>query len=294
VEHKVFMGGYSRHGRALGFGIRRGFVEMYLYHIPDEEIGQRVDENGYLWVDESVDVIRNNVFHGEENEEYEEAWSTAEREFRFGENTDSFSYRYFTSNLRLLEMRCNYVLYNSFSIIPEQMVWVGQSLGRTVEDTPDIWCALRESYVRGTGPVKNFERWLYQRDSDGHETEPAVKIRQPIEMWMVEPGRYCDYIARKGRSIGLAVDDRWCGAGPVDVAVKVTYFDLGRGGVDVGLRTAGGVARKKIRLRDTGQLKTATFFIRDAVFTAKGFDYDVLFKSEGADAVLSFVRIVRL
>ena len=105
-------------------------------------------------------------------------------------------------------MRCNYALYNPFSLIPEQMVWVGQSLGRTVENTPDIWCALRESYVRNSGAVKNFERWLYQRDTEGYETEPAIKVPHPIKMWMVKKDHYFDYVARKSRRIGFAVDDR--------------------------------------------------------------------------------------
>jgi hypothetical protein len=288
VEHKVFMGGVSKHGLELGFGIRRGFVEMYLYHIPDKEIGQRVDENGYLWVDESAEIISGNIVHGEENEEYEEKWIS-----RFGA-IDSFTYRYFTSNLRLLQMRCSYVLYNSFSIIPEQIVWVGQNLGRTVNDAPDIWCALRESYVRSVGPVKNFERWLYQRDSKGFETQPAVKIDQPIQMWMVEPGKYYDYIARQGRQIGLAVDDRWCGGGPVNAAVKVTYFDIDHGTVDMSLHTKKGSITRTIKLTGTGELKTATFFFDDAVFSAKGMDYDILFKSKDTDAVISFVRVIRL
>jgi len=288
VEHKVFMGGVSKHGLDLGFGIRRGFVEMYLYHIPDDEIGQRVDQNGYLRVDESAEIIRRNVWHGEENEEYDEKWAD-----RFG-TIDSFTYRYFTSNLRLLQMRCSYVLYSPFSIIPEQIVWVGQSLGRTVEDAPDIWCALRESYVRGVGPVKNFERWLYQRDSQGFETVPAVKINHPIQMWMVEPGKYYDCIARQGKQIGLAVDDRWCGGGPVSVAVKVTYFDIGRGTVDMDLQTAQGNSKRTIKLTGTGEVKTATFFVNDAVFSARGMDYDIIFRCAEANAALSFVRVIRL
>ena len=294
VEHKVFMGGVSRHGLDLGFGIRRGFVEMYLYHIPDDSIGQRIDNNGYLWVDESAQILSTNVFHGEENEEYEEKWATAARDFRFGKTTDSYPYRYFTSNLRLLQMRCSYVLYNSFSIMPEQLVWVGQNLARTVEDAPDIWCALRESYVRKVGPVKNFERWLYQRDSEGFQTQPAVKIEQPIQMWMVEPGKYYDYVARQGQHIGFAVDDRWCGGVPVNVAIKATFFDIGRDTVDVFLRTKTGPSKRSINLTGTGDLKTATFFFNDVVFSAKGMNYDIIFKSTGADAVLSFVRVIKL
>jgi hypothetical protein len=288
------MGGVSRHGLDLGFGIRRGFVEMYLYHIPDDSIGQRVDNNGYLWVDESVQILSKNVFHGEENEEYEEKWATAARDFRFGKTTVSYPYRYFTSNLRLLQMRCSYVLYNSFSIMPEQLIWVGQNLARTVEDAPDIWCALRESYVRKVGPVKNFERWLYQRDSEGFETQPAVKIEQPIQMWMVEPGKYYDYVARQGQQIGFAVDDRWCGGVPVNVAIKATFFDIGRDTVDVFLRTKTGPSKRSINLTGTGDLKTATFFFNEVVFSAKGMNYDIIFKSTGADAVLSFVRVIKL
>ncbi|MCP4261386.1 MAG: hypothetical protein GY774_28375 [Planctomycetes bacterium] len=294
VEHKVFMGGVSRHGLDLGFGIRRGFVEMYLYHIPDDSIGQRVDNNGYLWVDESVQILSKNVFHGEENEEYEEKWATAARDFRFGKTTVSYPYRYFTSNLRLLQMRCSYVLYNSFSIMPEQLIWVGQNLARTVEDAPDIWCALRESYVRKVGPVKNFERWLYQRDSEGFETQPAVKIEQPIQMWMVEPGKYYDYIGRQGQQIGFAVDDRWCGGASANVAIKATYFDIGRGTVDVIVRTKTGPSKRSINLTGIGDLKTATFFFNDVVFSAKGMNYDIIFKSTGTDAVLSFVRVIKL
>ncbi|VGO20668.1 beta-galactosidase [Pontiella sulfatireligans] len=294
VENKVFMGGVSQYGLEQGFGIRRGFVEMYLYHIPDEGIGQTLDENGYLWMDESAELLRTNPFHGEENEEYEEAWATPARDCRFGTTTESFSYRYFTSNLRLLQMRCNYVLYNQFSLMPEQLVWVGQSLGRTVEDSPDIWCALRESQIRKHGAVKNFERWLYQRDSEGFETKPAMRIEHPVKMWMVEEGMTYDYVARSGKRIGLAVDDRWCGGKPTDVAIKVSYFDIGKGEVELGVRTKRGSVTRTFKRTDTGKLKTATFFIDQAVFSAQGMEHDIIFQSKGSNAVLSFVRIVRL
>ena len=294
VKHKVFMGGISQHGLKQGFGIRRGFVEMFLYHIPDERIGQRLDKHGYLWFDEDAAALRNNPFHGEENEEYEESWATAERDFRFGKNTVSFPYRYFTSNLRLLQMRCNYALYNPFSLIPEQMVWVGQSLGRTVENTPDIWCALRESYVRNSGAVKNFERWLYQRDTEGYETEPAIKVPHSIKMWMVKKDHYFDYVARKSRRIGFAVDDRWCGGEPVDVAIKVTFFDIGTGAITLSGHTASGPSKRFIALKNTGIVKTATFFISKAVFPSKEMNHDFVFESEGDEAVLSFVRIIKV
>jgi len=286
------MGGPSEYGFNKGFGVRRGFVEMYLYTLPDATIGQTIDENGYVWVDENSPVLRRNPFHGEGNEEYEEAWATAERGYRFGKNTDSFAYRYFCANLRLLQMRCSYV-HNKDTIVPELLPFVALELGRTVEDAPDIWCFMRESYLRKHGPAKNWERWLYQRDSEGFETEPAVQIQHPIKMWMVEKNKNYDYIARSGKRIGLAVDDRWGGGKPQDVAIKVTYFDIGKGAVELGVRTRQGNVKRTFKRTNSGTLKTATFFIKQAVFSAEGMEHDIVFQGLGTDAVISFVRVIR-
>jgi hypothetical protein len=113
-------------------------------------------------------------------------------------------------------------------------------------------------------------------------------------MWMVEPDRHFDYIARKGKKIGLAVDDRWAGGGPVNIALKVTYFDGGRGRVDVGLQTSHGRVSRRIELTGSNKLMTATFIVDGAVFPARKMDYDVLFESTEGEAVLSFVRIIRI
>ena len=48
-------------------------------------------------------MIAKNVFQGEENEEYEEKWSEGQSSSRFGA-LESFPYRYFTANLRLLQI----------------------------------------------------------------------------------------------------------------------------------------------------------------------------------------------
>ena len=78
------------------------------------------------------------------------------------------------------------------------------------------------------GPVKNFERWLYQRDASGFETTPAVKIQHAIKMWMVQDNKYYDYIARSGKKIGFDIDDRWIGIKD-SLAIKVTFFDYNHG-----------------------------------------------------------------
>jgi len=80
------------------------------------------------------------------------------------------------------------------------LAWVGLELGRTQEDTPDAWCFLRESKLK-SGPVKNFERWLYQRDTPGYETQAAISIDKNYHSWMYEAPKelfhdQIDYIAR--------------------------------------------------------------------------------------------------
>ena len=295
VEHKVFMGGVSNYGLEKGFGIRRGFVEMYLYHIPDDEIGQKLDDQGYLYVEESNPIIRKNSFHGEENEEYEEKWATQERDFRFGKTTDSYVYRYFTANLRLLQMRCNYVLNNEFSLLPEMFTWVSLSLGRTTDDSPDAWCFLRESYIRKKGgtPVKNFERWVYQRDAPNYETTPVIKINQPIEMWMVQPEKYYDYIARKGKKIGFDVEDKFHHK-TKNFAVKISYVDVGSGDWSLVFQGKKGVEKRKVLNKNSGNIKTITFFI-ETNFENKTIPFDLEIHGENDfEPTISFLRIIKV
>lgn len=295
VEHKVFMGGLSNYGSSKGFGIRRGFVEMYLYHIPDEHIGQKLDEKGYLFVDESNDFIKKNLFQGEENEEYEERWATDWRDFRFGTSTVSFPYRYFTANLRLLQMRCNYLLNNEFSLLPEMLAWVSLELGRTEEDAPDAWCFLRESYIKKNGgrTVKNFERWVYQRDVPGYETKPVIKIDHPIQMWMVQPGKYYDYVARKGRKIGFDVNDEFI-ASNNRFAVKVSYFNIDKGNWSLVFQGKKGIEKRSVECKNTGKVNTATFII-DTDILNKTISFDLEIHGEdGYEPTISLVRIIKI
>lgn len=295
VEHKVFMGGLSNYGFSKGFGIRRGFVEMYLYHIPDEHIGQKLDKNNYLVVDESNHVIAKNLFQGEENEEYEERWATDWRDFRFGHSTVSFPYRYFTANLRLLQMRCNYLLNNEFSLLPEMLAWVSLELGKTTEDAPDAWSFLRESYIKNDGgrPVKNFERWLYQRDAPGYETTPVIKIEHPIQMWMVEPGKYYDFIARKGKRIGFAIDDKMFPTGEQEMVIKVSFYDGVAGILKLVYESDTGMNQDSIIANGEDRIRTATFFIKARIDkTSFEHDFDFLLESEQEVPVV-FVRIIK-
>lgn len=310
MEHKVFMGGSSHYGFKKGFGVRRGFVEMYLYNIPNEDLGQYIDQDGYLGVDESAPIIRNNGFNGEVNEEYENAWATDQRGYRFGSTTDSYPYRYFTSTLRALQMRCTYI-HTTGHLVPEMLPFLSQQLARTVADTPDVWTFMRTSYMRSASyenndkfdrpisaeekksgiPIKNFERWLSQRDAEGFETRPAIKIEHSINMWMVQAGRNYDYIARSGKRIGFHIDSRWPGLRG-EMAVKVTYLD-DRPGI-LQLAYNAGKSIKKHRLIGDGKLKTSTFMLVGLTPQSMQHNFDfVLQAGENTDEVtVSMVRAV--
>lgn len=306
AERKVYMGGWSGYGLSKGFGVRRGFVEMYLYHIPDAAIGQRIDRDGYLFVDEDAPLIKSGARNGEENEEYEPEWASQARGFRFGRTTDSFNYRYFTSTLRLLQMRCNFALWNEFTPMPEMFAWAAVEIGKSAADAPDAWCFLRESYLRrdlmksenAANPdagLKNFERWLYQRDAEGFETEPAVKIGHAVSMWMVDKRRPFDYVARRGARIGFRADEKFISGKKRRVCVKVSHFDFGRGKFALEYFSDGKRERREAECLGTGRLRTATFFV-EADFQNRergGFDIEIA-GMDGYRPVVSFLRIIRL
>ncbi|MBD0401910.1 InlB B-repeat-containing protein [Flammeovirga sp. EKP202] len=313
IEHKVFMGGTSHYGFDYGFGVRRGFVEMYLYNIPNHDLGQSIDEDGYLILDESSPIVSHGGFHGEVNEEYEPAWATPERGYRFGATTNSFTYRYFISNLRALQMRCSYI-HTTGHLMPQMLPFIAQELGRTVEDTPDVWTYLGTSYMdhktyknndtaspkrsftkteKNEGiEMKNFERWLYQRDAEGYTTTPDVQIQQSIKMWMVFEDKYYDYIARKGAKIGFDIDDRWLKENRL--AIKVTYFDEGEG--NLVLKSNAGEQKYQVALTGDGELKTTTFIVSkmQANSMDHNFDFTLEADQEGNELVVSMVRAIKL
>ncbi|NQT86446.1 hypothetical protein HQ560_06750 [bacterium] len=292
------------HAYRLGMGQRCGFVENYLYHLHNPSLGQRVDDAGYLVVDETCPPIAEGRAFGDENEEYGRYWTG-----RFGP-LETHAYRYHQSMIRTLQMRRNYLWMSSDSVDmnPPLTAYMSLALGRSVTNSPDAFCHLRESTVRAgaagkkgkIAPVRNFERWLIQRDRDGYRTKPVLKAAQHEMMWMVPKGHKFDWIARRtdlasgnGR-IGFALDDRFLSGGPHRVAIKVTYHDHGRGRwALVTARPNGARARRTVQSRDTGKMMTATFHLDDACFPAEGDAFDFHIEAKGEDATVSFVRVIK-
>ena len=303
VEHKLAWTGHSDdlldYAYRLGMGQRNGFVEMYMMHAHNPQLGQRIDEAGYLVTDESCPPIAENRAFGDENEEY----SPRAHVPRFGP-VETFPHRYRESMLRVLQMRRNFLWTggNPWVDLP-LLAYVSLELGRNVRNAPDAWCYLRESYVRYRGKpraAKNFERWLYQRDRDGCRALPAVRADIPKQQFPHHPKHKYDYTARRtdrasgSDRIGFALDDRFLSGGPHRVAIKITYHDVGRAAWALVYKTEARDATRLVQCDGNGEVKTATFVLDDACFPARGVEFDFEIRALDRDATVSFVRVIKL
>lgn len=113
-------------------------------------------------------------------------------------------------------------------------------------------------------------------------------------MWMghgnrkTGEGKYYDFTARSGKRIGFKIDERFLKTAR-RVAVKITHFDRKPGSMTLQYR--GG--KRSVELTGDGNVRTATFFIRDFNNSkphATGYDLVIEGRPE---AVVAFVRVVR-
>ncbi len=289
----------------LGMGQRNGFVEHYLMHAPNPMLAQSLDENGYLVVDEANPLVAENRASGDENEEYTRGHIT-----RFGP-IETFPHRYRESMLRVLQMRRNFLWAEGgpWLIDAPLLHYVALELGKNVRTAPDAWCYLRESHVpnriekrpKEAIPVKNFERWIYQRDADGARAEPTERVEVPAQMFEYARSHLYDDTARKTsvangqKEIRFAVDEAFLSGGPHRVAVKITYVDRGGARWALDYRTSSNTASREVTCGDTGEARTVTFILNDAVFPERGYHgADLQIRAIEGDAVIRFVRIVKL
>ena len=288
-------------GLKLGMGQRNGFVEHYMLHAPNPGLGQELDADGYLVVNEQCPLIAGNRASGDENEEY-----TSGHVERFGP-IETFPHRYREATLRMLQMRRNFVWAEGgpWLINPPLLHYLALELGKTAQDAPDAWCYLRESVVKSGKqgqPVKNFERWLYQRDADGARTKATEKVEVPSQMFEFDRNHLFDLTARqtqlaKGQAlIRFGVDEAFLAGGPHVVAVKVTYLDRAHAEWQLEYFTdAKAIQVRKVTCGDSGAAKTITFMLNDACFPGRGYTgLDLQLRALKGDAVIRFVRVIKL
>lgn len=279
----------------LGMGQRNGFVEQVVNHIPNPNMGQIVDEDHYLVTNEDLPPIAEGRAFGDENEEYSTNMTP-----RFGP-WESNMHRFRESTLRALQLRRNFLWIEGTMMDPDLSCYLSLSLGHNVKTTNDAWCYLRESWPKHDGKplqVKNFERWMYQRDKPGYVAEATAKVHVPEEMKNYADDHFFDYTARKtdqasgNHAIGFALDDRFLSGGPHRVAIKITYID--KGPAEWALVYNNKKESKEMSIWGHGNVRTATWIIDDIHFGSTGMDFDFEIRALEGDAIIKFVRIIKL
>merc|ERR1719473_2680575 len=129
----------------------------------------------------------------------------------------SFPYRYMMSMLRSLHLRLNMLVLDPKSLVNADISkFTALSLGKTREDTLDAWCFLVSAETT-YGVVKNWERWLTQRDRVGQPqaqldarftATPAQAAMKPN--YLAKGSRY-DYLAKAAPEFGFTFDDVFAG-----------------------------------------------------------------------------------
>lgn len=282
-----------------GIGARGGFVEMYNYKWNERLWGSSRSEDGYMLVDENR--FKTNLMMADENEEY-----LAVKRWRFG-MLEEDPHRWRLSNLRAVQMRCNFLNTNSSSMDLDRQLteYVRRELGRNIENTPDVWCYLREGYVKDSSetnslPLKNFERWLLQRDLPGGMTQLADRIERTYEHTTDAPDMRHEFNARRtdiasgNRYIYFDVDDRYQ---PSQALVKVTYLDNAdtSWALEYNSTSKADARSESVKGTGDGKVKTATFLLADAAFANKlEHGQDMRIVCDGPeDVTVHMVRIIR-
>jgi len=296
---------------AKGCGGRDGMVEAWNGYLNDGH-GMRLTDAGYLEVIEDFAPIREGRIWYTENENYPRAFtSTNGWGVGFGPSTYA-PMRWFVSNMRALQMRRNWLLIGSratFPLLardPEFTRWVELSIGKNATTSADAWSWLREGYRKQKpGTIKNFERWLLQRDvePDG-KTVTAAKV--DLSWWGKHASWYVgkdhEFHARRtdlangSRYIYFRADREFLKRGPHRLLVKVTYRDGAPTEWRLEYAGAAGKARSEpITTQDTGEWQTVTLSVPDMQFSgtfADKMDFRLAVSGD-RDLTVKMVRVVK-
>lgn len=291
-----------------GCGVRDGMPTAWFRYITPGW-GCEVTREGYLVFDENYLPYYNRSMMYSENSEY-----FARDDPRFGPSSMN-GIRFFITSLRVLQLRRSWewLPWRVMDQIIEQLEpyggeafvrWVEFELGKRAETSPDAWCWLREGYLRSHKSVKNFERWLWQRDvpPDGL-TVPTDKIDISMLKYNYPSGKGYEFharrtdVARGSKYIYFWVRRSFISGGPHRVILKVTYLDSPRTVWAVEYTAPEGFKRSKpVETKDTGRWMTATFEISDMVFNGAfrgGMDFRLAVLGK-RDLIAKFVRLIKL
>jgi len=286
---------------AAGVGARGGAIESWLWnqYTPGfKKYTLQTYNNGYLEVDETAQMLVGNRAWHDQNEAagvYDNpANSLQQQNWRM-------------ASLRTLQMRRNLIWVDaSYRMNPEMSKWMSLEAGHAVTTSPDAWVCLMRTWTRssndGTGfadrEIKNFERWLYQRDVPGAMTTPVIAKNHGGNKSLVDALSsslsYVD-VARAGSAVGIAVDDRFIGASSGRIAIKVTFLDSNTGEWSLEyVKSNGAQGIRTVTSTGTDVVRTVTFFLDDFSAPAKGKTLDFKLVSPSGNTPFMFVRVIKL
>jgi hypothetical protein len=292
-----------------GLGVRTGIAELSNFHLSETPAyGSHVLPNGHLAVRRPPPTGSAGRVTATENECFVDC----------GYHAQHLRYAVEMSNLKALQLRMNW-LY----VVPRpsrlrefgaHWRWVRLSLGHRAGNSADAWAALRtasDEFWRYPDPpfgphgrvwrhrpwVRNYERWLVQRDVAPRAV--AHRSRASVYRHEIESDNGVAYeglrtmLSRGDDALAFDVARGFLGGRQrADVLVKVTYLDRGHGRWWV---RYGGGRTPAVRLRGSGHWMTAIFRLND--FAARdrlpgGTDFWLT--ARGSDLTARFVRVVKL
>ncbi len=145
------------------------------------------------------------------------------------------------------------------------LAFASRYLGRTLDDTPSVWTALRETEYEWFPDYGNFEFWLYQNDDvPGGKTVSRKKVGAAAE------GRYTRRTddASGNSSMYFDVDDQYAFGGNNRAIITVTYLDTGndRWELRYDSLTNNDQLARSVQKRNTNTWQKATFDLTDVEF----------------------------
>eukprot|EP01132_Coremiostelium_polycephalum_P010784 gene10784-13205_t len=302
---------FARDATLKGMGIRTGITELFNFHLSDiPSYGIRVDQNGYMVLNKTYPLQANpKRIIATENECYNACG--------YSVNQSNLFYAIKMSNLKALQMGVNwlYVVYTDsyMAQYPPHWSWVRYSLGKTSTDTFEAWVALRAAqdtfwvdydYItwKGVPYVKNYERYLIQRDIPGAYTKNGSTKKEKIlgtENGIAYEGRSTN-IANGNSTIAFWLDSDYKAslANTQTIQIKVTYLGKAASSFVISHSPASGgspINSPAVQVQSNNAVKTATFTFNNQIrFKGQligGSDFEI--KSTGtADIEIQFVRVV--
>jgi hypothetical protein len=288
----------------IGAGNRSSIVEKYHISLDEPALGQWIDDDGYLHTDETIPPIAEGRYFGDENEEYGEGWV-----WRYGDTAgDLLRYRF--AILRALQMQVRFLWTHAPAELldPTLSTYARYSFGKTVASSPDAWSYLKQSAVsQSVTParaVKNFERWLYQRDVPGGMTVPTERVDREFNAGSITDGAegaFSDDTARRTdvasgeRSIFFDLDDRFDVSGAVEIKVEIVDASQAAWYLEYVDRTGETVRTDAYTGQGDGVVRTVTFTLDSPRFAGDLVnDMDFRIRCEGpGDVTVRWVRLVR-